>query len=361
MDQSQVPSGNMQSVDAILNEILQGVQPQGGSSSVTPSDVPTVAPVVEPTAAPQSFTNPSPAPVVTIPSMDVPPTVEPMQPVSASLPLSPEPSLAAAPPPAMTPAPLVEPVVSMGSGMAAMQAMSESPAAAQAESIPSVPQPPLAVAAEQPPVTAASILSGTTPVVTQQMPKYTAANGALGKKKAPLIAGLMVAVVLLGGVGAGVILSEQSQDVRQQAYVAPSRAPSAASAPSTNIAPEIPTVEESFQSLLTQYPNAQQIALSGTLSGTAYYAPDDIFGQQFFLQVNNLSAEPGKAYYAWVKADEKVFLIAQLMEGAQAGSGYASGAVPAGVTSGMILISQEDLSNETIGIVPTQVIQETAF
>ncbi len=229
-----------------------------------------------------------------------------------SLPAAPmtpaQPSVSSAFPPA---APM------MGHGMAALSSQSSSPDTAVAPSLspvtPIVPPAPM------------------TP--TQQMPEYHATALPTMKKRAPLVAGAVIAVVMMAGVGAGLVLSGQDQDVRNQAYVAP-RTPApqqayqtaqdkTAAVSDSNIVVE-PSMENVFGLLMSQNPSAQSVELTGNgISGKLYRADDANVGSKaFFAKVQGLQKSEASVPMAWIEMNDGTMLNVGQVEINESGVGH---------------------------------------
>lgn len=327
MDQNNSSTSSSSNVDTLLNDILQGKAPTiSGSSSMTsdagvsalpvaPAPMPTVSPV----AAPMS-----------VPATDVPSGVDPVVTPFASAPLATAPAPTVAFPVAsgaeITALP-PQPAPMMGHGMAALSSAPLSPSApADSAVAPSLVPAQTSVV----PLSTATVPGAVPP--TAEMPKYQAATMPQVKKRAPLIAGAVVGAVVLAGVGAGLVLSGQDQDVRNQAYVAPKTTtqqntqvqPSGTSASvGMNIVVE-PTAENNFLMMKTTYPQAQMVSLSGgSVAGSLYTATIEATGKQtYFAQINGLQTSEATSPIAWLELDDGTFYQVGEIEMNSSGVGH---------------------------------------
>jgi hypothetical protein len=140
-----------------------------------------------------------------------------------------------------------------------------------------------------------------------------------GMPKATIAATIAVIAVVLGGVGAGVALSGQSQDVRNQAYVAPAQVnkdnpPETLTGATMSF---VMTPKNAFIVAKDKFPNARTESLSGGgISGTLYSADSAegnkvIFAEMTGVKLPTATSVPTAwvvyddgAYYAFASIDE---------------------------------------------------------
>lgn len=126
-----------------------------------------------------------------------------------------------------------------------------------------------------------------------------------GIPKAGIAAALVILAVTIAGVGAGVALSGQEQDVRNQAYVAPSPvAQQAASAPVDPNSMVILTTsgENAYNDMKKTHTGAREVTVSsGGLSGIVSLAETEIGSKVLFARLSGVPTAPeGKKMVAWV-------------------------------------------------------------
>ncbi len=275
MDDNTLPMStpsNDTNVDALLDGILSGQQPET-TASVEPAPQPSSHYSVENRI--DSLLSGSPTPQSEfsqdfVASNDVTPQV-----ASQALPTETAP---------------LSPVTPLGGGLASIEANT-------------APQPPM-VQQEYASQTPSPGVAAAAPVVP---------SAGFSFPKAPIAAAIAVFAVVLGGIGAGVALSGQNQDVRQQAYVEPAPVQNVGQPGVLTAVPEIivaPTAHNAFLMAQSLYPSAASHVISGSgVTGTLYSAQSAegktiLFAEMTGVQDMNENSTPT----AWVEYADGTFM-----------------------------------------------------
>lgn len=140
------------------------------------------------------------------------------------------------------------------------------------------PVVPPGVTPSQPVIATLPTPVAVTPNAEPVAPQYQVAQEPKpGLPKSSVAAGIAVLAVIIGGVGAGIALTGQNQDVRDMAYVAP--ATQTGNTVNGRIDPNAmmisTTGENAYIASKAEFPNARSYSISGGgVSGTVYLADD---------------------------------------------------------------------------------------